>query len=87
MGSCMFNCLKYTFGFWGAVAILGLIVAGVATAIAASGGAAAAGLAGFIEVMLASAVATAGLKAALAGAGGMLASLIGCLISCASLNP
>jgi hypothetical protein len=87
MGNCMFNCLKYTFGFWGAILILGLLVAAIATAIATTGGSAVVGLAGLVEAALGSAAAAAGLKIAAAGAAGLLVSLIGCLVACLSLSP
>ena len=87
MKSCVFDCLKLTFGFWGAITILGLLAVLLAGLFASTGGTAAAGLAGFVTAAIETAVGAAGAKAAIAGGTGMLVSLVGCIVSCFAITP
>ena len=83
MKNCIFECLKYAFGFWGALAILGLLIVGLAALFVSTGGAAGAGFAAGLAALLeASAAATLGAKIAIAGGVGMIGSLVGCISTC-----
>jgi len=82
MKDCFWNCLKMTFGLWGAVAILGVLLVLLGGAIAASGGTAIAGLTGLVTASLETAIGTAGAWATAAGGAGILASLVGCIVGC-----
>ncbi len=82
MKSCLWECLKMTFGLWGAVAILGILLVLLGGALAASGGTAIVGLSGFVAAAVDTAIGAAGASAAVAGGTGMLVSLVGCIVGC-----
>ena len=83
MSSCVFNCLKITFGFWGAIAILGLLLVGLTALVVGSGGGAAAAIAAALET----AIGASGAIIAGIGAVGLGGSLVGCISTCFVISP
>ncbi len=83
--ACVWKCAKYHLGFWGAMALIGLIMAGLAALGVTTGGAGLTGLPALIallEAVWATAFGAAGLKLAIAGGTGMIATLAACMVRC-----
>lgn len=79
MSSCVWECIKYQFGFFGAIAILGLLIV-LLTAIGIGTGGA--GLVAAVTAAVKTAVGAAGLAVTGVGSAGIFGSLVGCIIKC-----
>ncbi len=79
MRSCVWECCKYQFGFFGAIAVIGLLMIALAALTVSTAGT---GLAALISAAVATAVGGAGLAVAKCGAAGMGGTLIGCIARC-----
>ncbi|MCK4297613.1 MAG: hypothetical protein KAX28_13270 [Candidatus Marinimicrobia bacterium] len=78
MGKCIWNCLKYHLGFWGAIAVLGLLLAAIAAIGISTGGAGIVTLAAILETVLGS----AGITLFCIGGSGIFGALVACIARC-----
>ena len=79
MRSCVWECCKYQFGFFGAIAVIGLLMIALAAIGVSTGGA---GLAALVSAAVATSLGGAGLAVAGVGAAGAGGTLIGCILRC-----
>ncbi len=79
MAACIWETLKFHLGFWGAVAVLGAIIAGFAAIGLTPAGP---GLAALVTALAKTALGFAGLIVAGGGATGFIATLVAGLILC-----
>ena len=75
MRSCVWNCLKQWLGFWGAVAVIGLLMVALTALTISTGGVGTVTLTAIIET----AIGAAGVKIAAAGFAGIIGALVGCI--------
>ena len=78
MGKCIWNCLKYHLGFWGAIAVLGLLLAAIAAIGISTGGVGVVTLSAILETALGA----AGITIACVGGSGIFGALLGCIARC-----
>ncbi len=79
MAACIWEKLKFHLGFWGAIAVIGLIMAGIAAIGVTTGGA---GLVALVTAVAKTALGGVGLAVAGTGAGAFIATLVTGLILC-----
>ena len=79
MLNCLWNCLKYQLGFFLAIALIGLIMAGIAAVGISTGGA---GLAALFAAVVETALGGAGIAVAKIGGAGAIGTLVGCFLHC-----
>lgn len=79
MAACIWEKLKYHLGFWGAIGVLGLIVAGIAAIGLTPGGP---GVAAFFTALVQTSMGAAGLTVAAVGGNGLIMTLVTGIILC-----
>ena len=79
MAACIWEKLKFHLGFWGAIAVIGLIMAGIAAIGVTTGGT---GLVALVTAVAQTALGGAGLAVAGAGAGAFITTLVTGIILC-----
>lgn len=82
MLDCIWETLKYHLGFWGAIAILGVITVGIAALTASTGGAGTAGLTAVITSALGTTAGSIGGTAVAVGGAGLVGTLVGGIAKC-----
>lgn len=82
MWSCIWDTLKYHFGFWGAMALIGVLTVAIAGLTASTGGAATAGLTDIVTNALATTVGGIGASVAAGGGAGLIGTLVGGIAKC-----
>ena len=82
MAACIWDCVKYQLGFFGAIALIGVLLAALAALGVTTGGTGYAALILLLEGIMATTMGSVGLTAAAVGGAGVIGSLIGCIAKC-----
>jgi len=82
MLSCIWDNLKFHLGFWGAMAIIGVIMVGITALTVSTGGAGTAGLTALISSAVATTWGGAGATIAVIGGSGLIGTLVGGIAKC-----